>query len=182
MSDYLLTQLLELLKAEPSLTRAQCADRLDRTRQSIYLAARLHHERTGVRLFPRRVAAPKPARVVREKIQKPPKPPPPPRFGRQLSSGVTGVIAENIVCNDLLMKGFDVYRSATAGGLCDLVVICRETERVCRVEVKAGMVAPSGRLQYPSASRNRYDVLAVVILDGSIVYDRPIFADDLEPI
>lgn len=182
MSDHLLNKLLDLLKEEPGLTRADCADRLDRTRQSIYLAARLHEERTGVRLFPRRVAAPKPVKLARKKVEKPPKERRPPRFGQALSSGVTGTIAENIVCNDLLMRGLDVYRSATPGGLCDLVVICRETERVCRVEVKTGLIAASGRLQHSNTARNRYDVLAVVILDGSIVYDRPIFEEAEEPI
>lgn len=83
-------------------------------------------------------------------------------------------IKEMIVAVDLLRKGYDVYRSLTAGGLCDLVVVDRTNGKCTRLEVKSASVWRTGRVSHSPTGRNSFDALALVFKDGSVEYRPPI--------
>lgn len=78
--------------------------------------------------------------------------------------GIVGGISELLVCADLLRQGYDVYRSVTANGECD--VIAMRAGFMCRVEVKTGRRTARGETRYKLRANQTglYDVLAVVFL------------------
>lgn len=81
-----------------------------------------------------------------------------------LSPNVKGQIAELTAATDLLRRGWDVYKSVSHTGTCDLIAIRRSNE-VLRVEVKS---TETGKVhQVLSKLRNTgkchlFDVLAFV--------------------
>lgn len=97
-------------------------------------------------------------------------PKPEPRFGSELPSGIVGAISEQLVAADLFKKGFDVYKSLAANARCDLIVVCRATEKIYRVEVKSASRTPNGSLRCGRTDRNAYDILACLVGDSEITY------------
>lgn len=91
-------------------------------------------------------------------------------MGDSIPDGTVGAIHELVVSVDLMRKGFHVFRAQSPACPCDL--ICLGNEKTMRVEVKTGRWKLNGSLVYSSVKNttDRFDVLAVVLYDGSIVY------------
>jgi hypothetical protein len=86
-----------------------------------------------------------------------------------------GAVAEMAVASDLLLQGFDVYRSVSSNGPCDLIATSADA-RTCRIEVKSAVVRGGGT-HYNRArfDRSKHDVLALVFLrTGEIEYSQGI--------
>ena len=87
------------------------------------------------------------------------------------SKGSLGAAVESIICGDLLLKGFDVYRAVTPNALCDLVII--KDKEVLRVEVKTCLIyQKTGRIHYASPNPENYDILALYhVSTKTIIYN-----------
>jgi len=81
----------------------------------------------------------------------------------------TGASHELLVCSDLLSKGFEVYRSVSSTGYCDLIVINFETKEILRIEVTTGTIGNLGYISFPKKDKKKYDVLAVIV-DNQVYY------------
>jgi hypothetical protein len=92
------------------------------------------------------------------------------RFAAVVCGPHVGAHAEMIACADLLERGFDVFRSISQAGCCDLIAASRTTYKTARVEVRAGNRRANGNLSVSRPARVRYDVLAVVLPHGEVVY------------
>lgn len=151
-------QIVEWRRKHAKATARQMAERFGVSRQAVYQAL----ARVGL----------KPSREVGISVGE--YVAPPPRFGAVLSSNVSGALAEMMVCVDLLKRGFDVYRSVSPSGRCDLVAICRNTGAVNRIEVKCGARNKSGRVVCQVGKHNSFDTLAVIVGDDEVVYEPPL--------
>lgn len=81
-----------------------------------------------------------------------------------------GTRAELLVCCDLLVKGYEVFRNVSPHGTCDLVAL--KSDNIFRIEVKSGNVRSSGRISHaPAYYKGHFEVLAVVLPDGKILYN-----------
>jgi hypothetical protein len=89
------------------------------------------------------------------------------KFPNLLYSTV-GTISELKVCNDLLIKGFYVFRSITPNCPCDLVVLIKN--KIYRVEVKTGYIDPHGNVSKHSVDQSKFDILAIVTKCDKIFY------------
>jgi hypothetical protein len=86
----------------------------------------------------------------------------------KLPTSVIGAALEMLVAADLMKRGAYVYRALSH--TCPADMIAWMGERLIRVEVRAGRRDAAGRLSYSPPDASRYDVLAVVDPDGLIVY------------
>lgn len=87
-------------------------------------------------------------------------------------TGTTGAINELFVANDLLIRGFSVFRSLSPSCFCDLIAVHKSGE-VFRVEVKTASVDTSGKIRHSKTSNDRFDWLAAVVgnpNDGGKIY------------
>lgn len=154
------SRLLDLFKANQNLTIKDACESLGVSRQRVHKIA----SEEGIRLKPswnyRIMPGAVPARS--------PVPEHHDATGTRLSPHVASGINEMRVAMYFLERGFDVYRSVTAYGMCDLMAMNRETGAVLRVEVKSAWRTESGRSISGGSKNNRYDVLARVFRDGSI--------------
>lgn len=92
---------------------------------------------------------------------------------RPLSTGTAGALSELIVACDLMKRGFHVFRALSPSCECDLAILRDGSFR--RVEVTTGYIyGPSGKVMVAPHKAERYDVLAIVLREGEIVY-RPAF-------
>ena len=92
-----------------------------------------------------------------------------------LASGTVGAMAELAVCNDLMQRGFDVFRAQSPACSCDLILLGGRGP--VRVEVRTGSYIVNGKLKYskPLRDRGRQDVYAVVShTTGAIIYEPPL--------
>lgn len=153
-------RLLALLKRRPNLTTAEALKALGVSRQRLHAILKTE----GVSL--------RPSAVLREPVDR--MHPLPPATVEGLPPYVVNGIKEMIVAVDLLKKGFDVYRSLTAGGLCDLVAVSRQDGASTRIEVKSASLWRTGRVTHSPTHRNSYDVLALVFKDGAVEYRPPL--------
>jgi len=88
------------------------------------------------------------------------------------SKGSLGAAVESIICGDLLLKGFDVYRAVTPNALCDLVII--KGKEVLRVEVKTCLIyKKTGRMYYASHNPENYDILALYHVQTKTIIYKP---------
>lgn len=87
-----------------------------------------------------------------------------------ISKAKRGAISEMLVAIDLLARGWEVYRNLDQFGGCDLA--CSLNGRLVRIEVKTiGDVQPGGRIPLDlTAKVGNFDVLAMVLRDGSVKY------------
>lgn len=86
----------------------------------------------------------------------------------QISSSTKGAALEMIVCADLLLRGFGVFRSVSPTCSCDLVV--HAEKKLYRVEITAGVASPGGQISWARHDPENYDVLALVLRDYRVVY------------
>lgn len=79
-----------------------------------------------------------------------------------------------LVCADLLLKGYAVFRAVSPACSCDLIVL--KDGKLCRVEVTTGHRRDNGKVNCPLKTPGAYDVLAIVVDDGKeIVYEPNFF-------
>ncbi len=83
---------------------------------------------------------------------------------------LVGAIGELKVANDLLQKGYYVFRSVSHHSPFDLFAYCKRTGRSFRIEVSGGMPSQSG-ISYDkhSDAADHFDVIAIALFD-KIVY------------
>lgn len=93
----------------------------------------------------------------------------------QLSSGTIGAISELIICVDLMKRGLAVFRAQSPSCPCDLVVIINGSPM--GVEVTKGTRAADGTEKGVPHDPSKYDILALVFPDGSIIYQPPLPGD-----
>lgn len=93
----------------------------------------------------------------------------------QLATNTVAEANEMKVAIDLLVKGWQVYRAAFPGMLCDMLIYSpnavryEEDSGMRRVEVTSGNYAANGTLSHPIRTPANYDVLAIVT-PSKIVY------------
>lgn len=85
-----------------------------------------------------------------------------------ICTGTVGAIHELLVSVDLLKRGFDVFRSLSPSCSCDLAIL--KNRKLIKVEVTTGKYSVSGKLFYPPKKDIKYDLLAVVVKHGDIIY------------
>ena len=83
-----------------------------------------------------------------------------------LSPSTLGAINELRVCADLLLKGYEVFRSVSPGSSCDLAIL--KEGKLIRIEVKTAHLKSNGKLMNP-VKKHRADVVALVFPE-SITY------------
>ena len=95
--------------------------------------------------------------------------------GIKIPTGTTGAISEFFASNDLLKKGYDVYRALSPSCFCDLIV--HKNGDIKKVEVKTGymrVVTPDSinktPVHYPKHTNYFYDVIAVVVNGEEVFY------------
>lgn len=90
---------------------------------------------------------------------------------RILLKSAVGTSSELLVCSDLLMHGYEVFRAVSQHASCDLVAM---KDGVChRVQVKTGTVDKRGCILISMLKeRGRYDLLAAVVKYKGIFYRR----------
>lgn len=86
--------------------------------------------------------------------------------GLGISRGNVGAIAELMVCENLLRKGYEVFRAVSPNSKCDIVAIDKSGKCI-QIEVKAAKThLKTGTVYAVPLVRNRFDVLALVTIDG----------------
>ena len=88
-----------------------------------------------------------------------------------LPSATVGAIHELVVAVDLLRRGYNVFRALSPACPCDLAVL--QNGKLVRVEVTTGHRSPQGTIRYPPKNEKKFDVLAIVSFDGTILYEPP---------
>jgi hypothetical protein len=101
----------------------------------------------------------------------------PPRLVN-LAPGEVGAVAELLVSADLLARGYEVFRAVSQNCSCDLVI--HRAGRLWRVEVKTGQNRPGAAVYAPRGNPNHYNLLAVVIWPGAIIYTPALDVLDME--
>ena len=86
-----------------------------------------------------------------------------PPLGLKLSTGVVGTINELRVCVDLLLKGYEVFRSVSSMCSCDLAIL--KDGKLLRLEVKTGYYLTNMKLGKPQIRGQKFDILAIVTRD-----------------
>lgn len=88
----------------------------------------------------------------------------------EVCSATVGTIGELRVSTDLLIRGFDVYRSLSPACKADLVVL--KEKKLVRVEVTTGYLDYKGNVinNKKYADQSNFDVVAVVFTTGEIKY------------
>jgi hypothetical protein len=99
-----------------------------------------------------------------------------------LTTGMVGAVQELLVSADLLARGIHVFRAVSPSCPCDLIAMHRA--RLLRIEVRTGYRGARGQVVFSSSSRDldaagasKFDVIAVVLPDRSIVYRPDHFPD-----
>ena len=86
---------------------------------------------------------------------------------------VKGASAELRVCADLLLRGYEVFRSISPHCSCDLMI--QKDGNIYRVEVKTASLLDDGRYAYPTCDKEKSDIRAFVYMEtGAILYDSPL--------
>ena len=85
-------------------------------------------------------------------------------------SATVGAIGELRVCADLLLKGYNVYRSVSPACGCDLAAI--KENKFYRVEVTTGYFDYKGEIinNKKYADSSKFDIVAIVFTTGEITY------------
>lgn len=86
-----------------------------------------------------------------------------------ISTSTIGAIHELAVCVDLMRRGFHVFRAQSPNCPCDL--ICLDGKDAKRIEVRTGRKTDDGKPTNVSKPElGLFDILAVVMYDGEIIY------------
>jgi len=86
-----------------------------------------------------------------------------------ISPGAVGALNELRASVDLMLRGWEVFRALSPSSPCDMVAFRNGT--LLRVEVTTGYITPgTGKLAYSKHIKDKRDILAVVLHNGSISY------------
>jgi len=96
----------------------------------------------------------------------------------KVASGTVGAVQELRVSVDLLLRGYEVFRALSPSSSCDLAAT--KDGKFLKIEVTTGYISVSGKVLAPKKLDREFDVLAVVMHDGCIVYDPDIFGSNGE--
>lgn len=88
--------------------------------------------------------------------------------GLKFNTGTTGAMHELLACVDLMRKGFEVFRAVSPASKFDLAAFYEG--KLFRVEVTTGSHTGAGGLVHPQKDYSRFDILIVVMQDGSLIY------------
>jgi hypothetical protein len=91
------------------------------------------------------------------------------RKPRRVPTGTLGAISELIICADLMKRGYHVFRALNPACPCDLLILLNG--KTFRIEVTSGYRSDNGTLVWSKHNIDLYDVLALVMPDGEIVYN-----------
>ncbi|MBU2613931.1 hypothetical protein KJ925_05770 [Patescibacteria group bacterium] len=91
------------------------------------------------------------------------------KVNKKNSSGTVGAINELKVAIDLFSKGYSVFRALSPNSIYDLIIL--KSNELTRVEVTTGHKFVNGKISYPQKDNSKFDLLAVVIDDGEIIYN-----------
>src|SRR6266536_2821533 len=83
----------------------------------------------------------------------------------KINTGTTGAMGEILVTYDLMQRGYEVFRSISPTGSCDLLAM--KEKAIIRVEVTKGHRYVNA-LRFPAHDPARYDLLAVWENNGNI--------------
>lgn len=90
-------------------------------------------------------------------------------FNQNLPTGTIGAISELFTCQDLLSKGFHVFKAVSATCPCDLVAM--KDNKLYRVEVTTARRNSKNIIVHcKKSSKPKYDILACVILEENQVF------------
>lgn len=85
----------------------------------------------------------------------------------EMSTGTKGALTELMVCADLLIKGYEVFRSVSPTCSCDLIA-CKPGDLI-RIEVRTANRSKAGELLF--SKKIRAEVFAIVVLaEDKIIY------------
>lgn len=85
-----------------------------------------------------------------------------------LSSGSVGALAELMVCCDLMIKGYEVFRAVSPSCSSDLIA-CKG-DKSLKIEVRTGTYKITGQVFYPANNIRSHIVAAVTHIDQKIHY------------
>jgi PD-(D/E)XK endonuclease len=89
---------------------------------------------------------------------------------RDISRGTYGALNELIVSVDLINRQFHVFRALSPNAPFDLAVY--KDGKLLRIEVTKGQKSAStGTISFPAHVKDKYDVLAIVFHDNTILYE-----------
>lgn len=95
------------------------------------------------------------------------------KLAMPLPSATVGAIHELVVAIDLMRKGYHVFRALSPACECDLAIL--HGGKILRIEVTTTYESPrTGKLMIPQGKtkhKHRFDVLALVLHDGRIIYN-----------
>jgi PD-(D/E)XK nuclease superfamily protein len=92
------------------------------------------------------------------------------RAAPAISTSSTGALSELLACAEMLRRGYHVFRSVSPSCPCDLILM--RDGQLIRAEVKSGNIyKPSGKIGYAKPRNNTYDMLIVVLPDGTLLVD-----------
>jgi hypothetical protein len=86
---------------------------------------------------------------------------------KQPTSG-SGAARELLVCADLIIRGIVAFRALSPDSPCDLVIL--KDGKLLRVEVTSAKRKNDGAYTYSPHDPDRYDILALVFGDKTILY------------
>lgn len=87
----------------------------------------------------------------------------------EIATGDVGAAMEMLVCADLLMRGYHVFRSMSPSSPCDIVILAGKV--AVRIEVKKGQLSASGLPRCKPLNPDRHDIMATVMADRTIIYE-----------
>lgn len=85
-----------------------------------------------------------------------------------LSSGSVGALAELMVCCDLMVRGYEVFRAVSPSCSSDLIA-CKG-DKLLKIEVRTGTYKVTGSVFYPPNNIRSHVVAAVTHIDQKIHY------------
>jgi hypothetical protein len=85
-----------------------------------------------------------------------------------LSTGSVGALREFITCVDLMKRGYEVFRALSPNSSCDLIAM--KEGKIWRVEVTTGYIRKDGSMSWVKHDESKYDVLAAVMPDSTVIY------------
>jgi len=87
---------------------------------------------------------------------------------QHLPASSKGALSELLVCADLTMRGYEVFRAVSPCASTDLIVLGCDGKAI-RVEVKTGLRIENGKVRYTKPA-NPCDVVAVALSPTEIQY------------
>ena len=98
------------------------------------------------------------------------------KFYPPMDAQFRGIMSELLAAADLIRKGFQVFKAVTNNS-CDLVIM--KNSLLHRVEVTSGNIFKNdGKIHYPKKDKTKFDVLAIVMPSGKIIYQPEFFENE----